>query len=649
MPTLALAYLICSIHCKDAKERPANTRAKPAAESQSEIEVITEENEFINSFQMQTVEISPDVSDQSVLKFGKQKMSYPLKFNMKLKYFERVLFINMTMNTLMMSARPKLIYFGENGTLIEEDDPDDCVYYQGYEKSASNKSSTISACSNGLEGIITLNDKRLLVEPSTQNSAMKQVENRFMYGPHLLKESRLKSYDKYKLDFVKLEDGEKIGTRFRRENPSHLTDTKYIQMYFVNDNREFTWLGSRVENNMKRMKQIANLMDSFYYPYNIRAILLGVEVWNDYDKMSVDLSSSATLTNFMRYRNDKILPRLDHDCSLFITRLDFTGATIGLAPMNGMCHPQHSANINQDTGTDFSLVAGTMTHEMGHNLGMDHDADSCPCSAGYGRCFMAPYAQDPIPTTFSDCSTNDLTRYLKGDMARCLMNVPDLDGALYLDGSKCGNNKLDEGEECDCGLPGWCKSPCCDPSTCKYTSGSQCDRGGCCKNCKIQHKGSVCRIATDGCDIEEKCDGVSTECPENLYLQDGRDCKAHNQEGYCKGGRCWSHNSQCQYGWGGQTTQADGACYDLNVRGDKYGNCGISGNYYVRCAHADRYCGKLFCVGRPLDSNLPVVGFDRGIMMLSFTTGGRKVYCDSGSASLGRGEPNPCTNLNSNL
>ena len=640
--SIALFCLICSIYGLEVKNSQLPSPESPKAESPAKIEVITEKDEFKSPYEMPMVEIQPDAADETVVKLGNQETHYPLKFNMKLNYFNSTLRINMKMNTLMMSVNPKLISFDEKGNLIEQDDPDDCIYYQGYEASLPNSSSTMSVCSDGLEGVIMLDGKRLLLEPSKRHFAMKQMGQRFVFGPHLLKESNAAAHGTYKLDYVMKGINEKAEGRYRRENPMHMTETKYVEMYFVNDNREFKWLGSNIANNMKRMKQIANLMDSFYYPYNIRAILMGVEVWNDYDKMAMDLRAPQTLTNFMNYRNNVILPRFYHDCSLLVTRLDFDGPTIGLAPMGGMCHPKHSGNINQDTGTDFSLVTGTMTHEMGHNLGMDHDKDSCPCTERYLKCFMAPYAQDPIPTTFSECSTNDLNTYLRGDRARCLMNVPNLKNGLYIDDKTCGNNRLDAGEECDCGLPKWCKNPCCNPNTCKFTTGSQCARGGCCSNCKLQQKGTVCRSAYDQCDLEEKCDGDSQECPQNLHIRDGTACNAHSQDGYCKAGRCWSHNSQCQYAWGTGTRQADGACFDLNTRGDKYGNCGVSGNYYVRCSHGDRFCGQLHCIGRPASNNFPIVGFDRGRMSISFASGGRKVYCDIGLASLGRGEPNPC-------
>ena len=45
----------------------------------------------------------------------------------------------------------------------------------------------------------------------------------------------------------------------------------------------------------------------------------------------------------------------------------------------------------------------------------------------------------------------------------------------------CGNLELDEGEECDCGKPGLCSNPCCNPLTCKFSRADvKCATGLCC-------------------------------------------------------------------------------------------------------------------------------------------------------------------------
>lgn len=39
---------------------------------------------------------------------------------------------------------------------------------------------------------------------------------------------------------------------------------------------------------------------------------------------------------------------------------------------------------------------------------------------------------------------------------------------------------VDDGEDCDCGLPSNCRNPCCDPATCRFVKDAKCATGGCC-------------------------------------------------------------------------------------------------------------------------------------------------------------------------
>lgn len=52
---------------------------------------------------------------------------------------------------------------------------------------------------------------------------------------------------------------------------------------------------------------------------------------------------------------------------------------------------------------------------------------------------------------------------------------------------QCGNGRLDEGEECDCGTIAECQTSnqCCDPYTCRLTKEAQCATGECCERCKV--------------------------------------------------------------------------------------------------------------------------------------------------------------------
>lgn len=60
-------------------------------------------------------------------------------------------------------------------------------------------------------------------------------------------------------------------------------------------------------------------------------------------------------------------------------------------------------------------------------------------------------SRHPFPRVFSHCSKRDLDRYLQKGGGMCLYNMPNMKDLVG--GKKCGNGFVEEGEECDCGVP----------------------------------------------------------------------------------------------------------------------------------------------------------------------------------------------------
>ena len=57
---------------------------------------------------------------------------------------------------------------------------------------------------------------------------------------------------------------------------------------------------------------------------------------------------------------------------------------------------------------------------------------------------------------------------------------------------ECGNMFVEEGEECDCGLPGRCDNPCCNPLTCKLHVNATCATGDCCDTAVVRFRIWIC-------------------------------------------------------------------------------------------------------------------------------------------------------------
>lgn len=105
---------------------------------------------------------------------------------------------------------------------------------------------------------------------------------------------------------------------------------------------------------------------------------------------------------------------------------------------------------------------------------MEHDNNDCICPDD--RCIMAPSSSSVAPAHWSSCSLEYLAMAFEHGMDYCLRNKPE---ALF-DSPVCGNGFVEEGEQCDCGLPEHCDNTCCNATTCTLYANASCATGNCC-------------------------------------------------------------------------------------------------------------------------------------------------------------------------
>uniref|UniRef100_A0A3B5AU62 ADAM metallopeptidase domain 9 n=1 Tax=Stegastes partitus TaxID=144197 RepID=A0A3B5AU62_9TELE len=194
---------------------------------------------------------------------------------------------------------------------------------------------------------------------------------------------------------------------------------------------------------------------------------------------------------------------------------------------------------------------------------------------------------------FSSCSADDFEKMILLTGGTCLLNVPRPDEAYSA--PYCGNRLVDVGEECDCGSEKECEEdPCCEFQTCKLKPGAQCAYGECCYKCQYLPGGSVCRSSTDECDLPEYCNGSSSFCQSDVFIQNGQPCR--NQQAYCYNGKCQHYDGQCQAIFGSKAKAAPEICFkNVNSKGDRFGNCGYHNYGYKKCESRNALCGKLQC------------------------------------------------------
>ncbi|XP_049268875.1 disintegrin and metalloproteinase domain-containing protein 10 [Rhipicephalus sanguineus] len=262
---------------------------------------------------------------------------------------------------------------------------------------------------------------------------------------------------------------------------------------------------------------------------------------------------------------------------------DFADGILGLAwiaraqlGQGGICE-KNRPSVDQNPGTTefrqfyLSLNSGIMTflnynspvsqavseitfcHEIGHNFGSPHDSPpgvSCygacaPCGAR-GNYIMFPSATKGSEFNndkFSPCSIRNITNVLKP----MFEGRSNRENCFQVDGGPiCGNDIVEEDEECDCGFfANDCQEKCCYPRHntlgapgCTLRKGKDCSpsAGPCCSTeCRLHDSSVMC--STDNlCRNVSYCDGVNATCPPGPPKPDMTPCNEGTQ--VCQAGEC---------------------------------------------------------------------------------------------------------------
>ncbi|XP_034995007.1 disintegrin and metalloproteinase domain-containing protein 9 [Zootoca vivipara] len=493
--------------------------------------------------------------------------------------------------------------YNADGSLHSEilDLKDHC-HYQGYVKGVADSLVAVSTCS-GLRGLLQIESISYGIEPLDPPSGNKHVIYR-------LKNVTVdEDHMRCQLPGKKWEGGDPpqpaSKTQRLRRKRGVLLQTRYVELFIVVDKERYQLLGQNKTSVTEEMVHLVNYLDSMYIALNIRIVLVGLEIWTQENKIRLEGGAGDVLANFVQWREQELVPRQRHDSAQFVLKKAF-GGTAGMAYVGTVCSKSHAGGINVFGPISVQMFSSIVAHELGHNLGMNHD-DERKCDCGSENCIMNSGASGA--RNFSSCSEEDFEKLTLSKGGSCLLNIPRPEETYSI--PYCGNKLVDAGEECDCGTPEECQfDPCCEAGTCRLHPGADCGYGDCCHNCHFLSKGTECRERASECDLPEFCNGTSQFCPPDVTIENGHPC--HKDEAYCYNGLCQYYNAQCRGIFGPKAKAAPQICFsEVNSKGDRFGNCGYHGHDYKKCSSWNAMCGKLQCENV---QSLPVFGIEPAII-----------------------------------
>ncbi|XP_061468773.1 disintegrin and metalloproteinase domain-containing protein 20-like [Rhineura floridana] len=466
---------------------------------------------------------------------------------------------------------------------LQVDNPfirDDC-FYHGFVQGQPSSLVTLSLCSGGLRGLLLLENKTYEIEPVQEYAV-------FQHVVYQLEQKEVAIHMR-----CGLTEKEKSRQEAMIQQRPYLsakttggdwwTHSRYVEVAIVVEQKLYIQLGRNQTLIGMRVLEIIHIANTFYEALGVVLSIAGLEIWSEQNLIAIADEMSPLLDNFNTWRKNTLNQHLPNDAGhLFVYK--FYGQTAGLAFTATICNSHWASGVESFVGYSVSFFSVLFAHELGHNLGMNHDGEHCSCKQK--SCIMAPFPEEVA--LFSNCSYND---YFKLRNSECLLTPPNPDQLFKL--KFCGNKIVEDGEQCDCGSPAQCNSdPCCQ-SNCMLHSGASCAFGQCCAKCQYLPAGTVCREVTSTCDLPEYCNGTSEWCPEDVYVEDGAPC---DTGAHCYHGNCPTHRGQCKMIFGKTATAAPYNCFQvMNARGDRFGNCGLRHGTYKKCKAENILCGQIQC------------------------------------------------------
>ncbi|XP_068410134.1 disintegrin and metalloproteinase domain-containing protein 7 [Eschrichtius robustus] len=507
-----------------------------------------------------------------------EELLYELSLNRK------ILIIHLLKSRKFLASDYSETYYSTKGEQITKHPQiTDHCFYQGSIIHEFDSAASISTC-NGLRGFFRVSDQRYHIEPVKYSDEGEHLV--FKYKPQMQQPA---NYSCTELNFTRTAVPNDNTKSMEDSKMESMEKEKYIELFIVADDNMY-----RRNNHPNKLRNrvwgMVNFVNMIYKTLDIQVTLVGFEIWTNGDKIDIDSKIETTLLRFSAWQEIILKKRKNFDHVMLLSGKWLYAHAQGTSYPGGICLPYYSSSVVKDLLPDLNAIASRMAHQLGHNLGMRHD--DYPCTCTLGKCVMDSDGSTPA-LKFSKCSKTQYQQYLKDYKPTCMFNIPFSD--KLSDYPYCGNKRLDDGEECDCGPVQECTNPCCDAHKCMLKPGFSCAEGECCESCQLKKAASICRPAKDECDFPEMCTGHSSGCPKDQFQINGFPCK--NAKGYCFMGNCPTRDDQCSELFDKEAKDSSDICYKMNKIGNKFGYCKNKKHILIPCEEKDIRCGKIFCTG----------------------------------------------------
>nr|XP_012303344.2 A disintegrin and metalloproteinase with thrombospondin motifs 19 [Aotus nancymaae] len=310
---------------------------------------------------------------------------------------------------------------------------------------------SFSTCGGGLMGFIQLNEDFIFIEPLNDTMAITGHPHRVYRQKRSMEEKVTKKSALHSHYCGVISDkgrprSRKIAESRREKRYSYKLPQEYnIETVVVADSTMVSYHGADAARRfiLTILNMVYNLFQhkSLGVQVNLRVIKL-ILLHETPPDLYIGPHGEKMLESFCKWQHEEFGKKNDiHlemstswgedmasvDAAILITREDFCVHkdepcdTVGIAYLSGMCSEKRKCIIAEDNGLNLAF---TIAHEMGHNMGINHDNDHPSCADGLhimsGEWIKGQNLGD---VSWSQCSKEDLERFLRSKASNCLLQT----------------------------------------------------------------------------------------------------------------------------------------------------------------------------------------------------------------------------------
>jgi len=402
-----------------------------------------------------------DYPNFKTIQWGYSK-ELPEKIYVKLRINGRREILEVKRNKMLVNSDFNAEDFDSHRVLNTDVDKSsrDC-YYTGRILNQRKSLVALSTC-HGLQGLLTTRRGNFILEPMRNLS-------RFTF-PHLIYQANVDkrqghrhedgksetsscvvqtdpNSEKYvvnkteqsiskKFQTIKKEKESK-GRRQRKRNAVELPSAD-VEIFVVADKETVAVHGNdSVEGYiLTMMNMVAEMYRHASLGVDVNIVVAKILLLQDnQENLQISHHGDKTLRSFCEWQYSRVWYHgmnnnriLKYDAAILLTRKDLCNnrdapcGTIGMAYIGGVCKPKRRCSVIEDIGLN---TAFTIAHELGHSLGMQHDAEGNACRGETNGISHMMSPQWPQASHFgnlkwSKCSQQELKEFLSSYKSNCV-------------------------------------------------------------------------------------------------------------------------------------------------------------------------------------------------------------------------------------